>query len=50
MGFGNFLHFVFLVGCLCITLCCNGVGLWRFGGLLPDISSIKDEISVIIMF
>jgi hypothetical protein len=49
MGVGTSLQFVFPVGCLCIALCCIGVDLWCFGGLLPDISSIKDEILVIIM-
>jgi hypothetical protein len=50
MGVGTSLHFVFPVGCLCIALYHNDVDLWCFGGLLPDISSIKDEITVIIMF
>jgi hypothetical protein len=30
MEVGTSLHFVFLVGCLCITLCCDDVGLWCF--------------------
>jgi hypothetical protein len=50
MGVGTCLQIMFPVCCLCIALCCSGVDLWCFGGLLPDISSIKDEISVIIMF
>jgi hypothetical protein len=50
MGVGTSLHFVFYLGCLCIVLCCNDVDLWCFGGLLPDISSIKDEITVILCF
>jgi hypothetical protein len=32
---------------VCVAL---DVDLWCFGGLLPHISSIKDEVSVIIMF
>jgi hypothetical protein len=43
MGVGNSLQFLFPVGCLCIALCCNGVDLWWFSGLQPDISSIKDK-------
>jgi hypothetical protein len=50
MGVGASLQFVFHVGCLFIALCCNGVDFWCCGGLLPDISSIKDGISVIITF
>jgi hypothetical protein len=44
------LQVMFLVECLCIVLCCSGVDFWCFWGLPPDIYSINDEISVIIMF
>jgi hypothetical protein len=47
---GTSLQAVFPVGCLYVVLCCNGVDCWCFGGLPPDIYSISDEISVIIMF
>jgi hypothetical protein len=49
-GAGTSLQVVFPVGCLCIVLCCNGVDFWCFEGLPPDIYSINNEISVIIMF
>jgi hypothetical protein len=49
-GVGTSLQVVFPVGCLCVVLCCSGVDFWCFGGLLPDIYSINNEISVIIMF
>jgi hypothetical protein len=49
-GVGTSLQVVFPVGCLCVVLCCNSVDFWCFGGLPPDIYSINDDISVIIMF
>jgi hypothetical protein len=49
-GVGTSLQVVFPVGCLYVVLCCNGVDVWCFGGLPPDIYSINAEISLIITF